>query len=254
MLGLSCPTGEKLADMINQALSLRKQFEQCEISLVNDGHVDNVVKLAKEGLDDEIARYLAAKEKTESCRICFEDVDTTKFHAVEGCAHRFCLVCMKKHMEVMLLEGMAAPGCPRLGCTTKLTVEGSKALLSTRLLEIMAQRLKEEHIHIHPSQRIYCPYPKCSALMSLSEVEGSFCSEYPATFRECVKCGGPMCVACKVAWHERMSCLEYQRRYPHGDPEGKRLHKLARRKKWKRCERCNHMIELAVGCAHIICV
>ena len=49
--------------MINQALSMQKQFEQCEISLVNDGHVDNVVKLEKEGLDDEIARYLATKVK-----------------------------------------------------------------------------------------------------------------------------------------------------------------------------------------------
>ena len=57
MLGRSRPTGEKLADMINQALSMQKQFEQCEISLVNDGHV------AKEGLDDEIARYLATKVK-----------------------------------------------------------------------------------------------------------------------------------------------------------------------------------------------
>jgi hypothetical protein len=63
-----------------------------------------------------------------------------------------------------------------------------------------------------------------------------------------------MRVACKVAWHERMSCLdrtlyslrllrasaslrqkpglylavnlEQLQHYPHGDPEGKRLHKL----------------------------
>ena len=62
MLGLSCPTGEKLADMINQALSMQKQFEQCEISLAKQGQVGNVVKLAKEGLDVEIARYLATKD------------------------------------------------------------------------------------------------------------------------------------------------------------------------------------------------
>ena len=132
MLGLSRPTGEKLADMISQALSVRKQFEQCEIPLAKQGQVGNVVKLAKEGLDVEIARYLATKDKRESCKICFDGVDTTRIHAVEACSHRFCLPCMKKHMEVMLLRGMA-PRCPQLGCTTKLTVEeGSIVLLRNR--------------------------------------------------------------------------------------------------------------------------
>jgi hypothetical protein len=96
--------------------------------------------------------------------------------------------------------------------------------------------------------------------MSLSEVQaGSSCSEYmahnnAATLRKCVECGGTMCVTCKVAWHERMSCLEYQRRYPHGGPECERLHKLARQRLWKQCERCNHMIEHAMGCAYITCL
>jgi hypothetical protein len=142
MLGLSRPTGEKLVDMISQTLSARKQFEQCEISLAMQGQVGNVVKLAKEGLDIEIARYLATKDKRESCKICFDDVDTTKIHVIEGCSHRFCLPCMKKHMEVMLLRGMA-PCCPQFGCTTKLTVEeGSKVLLPSRPLEMTTQRVK----------------------------------------------------------------------------------------------------------------
>ncbi|PWZ54384.1 ATP-dependent RNA helicase DEAH12, chloroplastic [Zea mays] len=97
---------------------------------------------------------------------------------------------------------------------------------------------------------------RCSALMPLSEVlRGSLSPEYPATFRECAECGGPMCVECKVPWHGPLSCPEYRRRYPHGGgPEDVALQKLARQRLWQRCESCHHMIELAVGCAHIICV
>lgn len=242
--------------MINQALSARKQFEQCEISLVKQGQVGYMVKLAKEALDVEVARCLGTKEKRESCKICFEDVGIANMHAVEGCAHRFCLACMKKHMEVMLLLGIA-PGCPQLGCTTKVTMEGSEGLLSPRFLGLMAQRVREEQIH--PSQRIYCPYPKCSALMSLSELQGSCSSDYTAsgdaaTLRKCLHCGGSLCVSCKVAWHEKMSCHKYKRRYPYGGPEGKRLQKLVKRRMWQQCERCNHLIELAWGCERITCV
>lgn len=91
-------------------------------------------------------------------------VDTTKIHTVEGCSHRFCLPCMNKHIEVMLLRGMA-PRCPQPRCTTKLTVEeGSKALLPSQLLEMMVQRVEEEHIY--PSK------PK--DLLSIPQVFGPY--------------------------------------------------------------------------------
>ncbi|KAG2598891.1 hypothetical protein PVAP13_5KG385707 [Panicum virgatum] len=110
---------------------------------------------------------------------------------------------MKEHVRVKLLHGML-PACPRIGCTTKLTVEGSKALVLPPLLEIMAQRIQKRQIP--EGDRIYCPYPKCSALMSLSEVQGSCSSKYShggrtskdAALRKCVRCGGSLCTRCKV--------------------------------------------------------
>ncbi|KAL6640644.1 hypothetical protein ACP70R_021767 [Stipagrostis hirtigluma subsp. patula] len=261
MLGIWRPSGRKLADMINQVLSVRKKFEKCEISLVEPSQVSYVVKLARDSIDIQIAKCLAAsasKEKRETCTICLEDTDITKIHAVEGCGHRFCFSCMKEHVKVKLLHGML-PACPQDGCTTKLTVEGSKIFLSARLLDIMVQRVREGQIP--PSQKIYCPYPKCSALMSLSEVihpmqESS--SKYTvvdiATLRKCVKCRGSFCIRCKVPWHDRMTCNEYKMRYPHARPDDLRLQNLARQQLWRQCIRCKHMIELAEGCYHMTCV
>ncbi|CAO2180443.1 unnamed protein product [Urochloa humidicola] len=261
MLGIWRPSGKKLADMISQVLSVRKKFEQCEISLVEPCQVSYVVKLARDSIAVQIAKALAAnanKEKRETCIICLEDADITKIHVVEGCAHRFCFPCMKEHVKVKILHGML-PACPQDGCTTKLSVEGSKVFLSPPLLEIMVQRVREGQIS--PSQKIYCPYPKCSALMSLSEVIHPMqesCSKYTvvdaATLRKCVKCRGSFCISCKVPWHDRMSCHEYKRQHPHARPEDARFENLAKERLWRQCVKCRHMIELADGCYHMTCV
>ncbi|XP_062194517.1 E3 ubiquitin-protein ligase RSL1-like isoform X2 [Phragmites australis] len=261
MLGIWRPSGKKLADMINQVLSVRRKFDQCEVSLVEPSEVSHVVKLARDSIAVQIAKALAAnasKEKRETCAICLEDTNITKIYVVEGCAHRFCFSCMKEHVKVKLLNGML-PACPQDGCATKLSVEGSKIFLSPRLLGIMVQRIKEGQIP--PSQKIYCPYPKCSALMSLGEVIRPMqesCSKYTAadaaTLRKCVQCRGSFCINCKVPWHDRMSCYDYKRRYPHARPEDAKLQNLARQRLWRQCVKCKHMIELAEGCYHMICV
>jgi hypothetical protein len=47
MLGIWRPSGKKLADMMNQVLSVRRKFDQCEVSLVEPSQVSYVVKLPK---------------------------------------------------------------------------------------------------------------------------------------------------------------------------------------------------------------
>jgi hypothetical protein len=133
MLGIWHPTGKKLLNMFDHALSVRKEFEKCEISLVEPSQVSYVVQLARESIDAQIAKALAVdafKEKRETCTICLEDIDVTKIHVIEGCAHCFCFSCMKEHVKAKLFHGML-PACPQEGCTTKLTVEGSDISFGT---------------------------------------------------------------------------------------------------------------------------
>jgi hypothetical protein len=254
-------TKKKVAYMLNQVLSVQRKFEQAELLLVHPSEVGCVIKLARDCLDDHIAKALAAsagKDKRETCSICLEDTDISKFHEIEGCTHRFCFSCMKEHVKVKLLHGML-PACPQDGCTTKLSVEGSKAFLSRQLLEIMVERIREGQIP--PAQKIYCPYPKCSALMSLSELiqplqqsSSKYAAADAATLRKCVKCRGSFCIGCKVPWHDRMTCYQYKRRHPHARPEDVKLQNLAKQRLWRQCVKCKHMIELAEGCYHMTCV
>ncbi|OEL33347.1 hypothetical protein BAE44_0005636 [Dichanthelium oligosanthes] len=213
--------------MVDQVLSMIMEFEQCKILLVRPREVSYVIKLARDSMDAQIAKALAvdsSKDKRETCTICLEDTDVSKIHAVECCAHRFCFSCMKEHVKVKLLHGML-PACPQDGCTTKLSVEGSKIFLSSQLSEIMVERIREGQIP--PSQKIYCPYPKCSALMSLNELIQPMqesCSRYTvadaATLR---KCGYEFCYTCGEEWKEKKatcSCPLWEERHIIRDDSG----------------------------------
>ncbi|KAF7071804.1 hypothetical protein CFC21_077052 [Triticum aestivum] len=261
LLGIWRPTQKKLAAMIDQVLSVRKKFKQCEVLFVERRQLEYVMKLARESVESQLAKAITVHtgmEMRENCAICLEDTDVSKIHAVEGRAHRFCFSCMKEHVKVKLLHGML-PACPQDGCTKQLTVEGSKVFLSPRLLGIMVQRIREAQIP--PTQKIYCPYLKCSALMSLSEVIQPMqesCSKYTvadsATLRKCVKCRGSFCISCRVPWHDRMTCQDYKMMHPHAHSGDAKLENLAERRLWRKCVKCQHMIELAEGCYHMTCV
>ncbi|KAK4358757.1 hypothetical protein RND71_020986 [Anisodus tanguticus] len=118
----------------------------------------------------------------------------------------------------------------------------------------MKQRIKEASIPV--TEKVYCPYPKCSALMSKSEVleysKVSFLGAERIGIRKCTKCNGLFCVNCKVPWHYNIACDEYRRRNPN-PPEDVNLKNLAAMNLWRQCVKCNHMIEHAVRCYHMTC-
>ncbi|KAK1283498.1 hypothetical protein QJS10_CPB21g01148 [Acorus calamus] len=250
----------KVADLVNQALLLTKKFDRCHFSLLPRCHVKFVFGLAKDAINSQIARSMephANKNLMETCIICLEDTESSQMFVVGGCSHRFCFSCMKQHVEVKLLNG-ALPGCPHEGCKVKLNVENSRVFLTPKLTEIMSHRIKEASIPT--TEKVYCPYPKCSALMSKSETirpELEFSRALVMTgasgLRKCIKCSGLFCINCKLPWHDKMSCETYRRVNPFARVEDAKLKSLARQNRWRQCLKCNHMIELAEGCYHMTC-
>lgn len=189
----------------------------------------------------------------ETCAICLEDLDTNRIFSVDDCLHRYCFSCMKQHVEVKLLHGML-PTCPHDKCKSELRIDSCRTFLTPRLIEIMTQRLKEASIPV--TEKVYCPYPKCSALMSKSEAleysKSSIVGAERSGARKCLKCNGHFCINCKVPWHNMMTCFDYKRRNPCSQEEAK-LKNLAATNLWRQCVKCNHMIELTAGCYHMTC-
>ncbi|KAA8535031.1 hypothetical protein F0562_030034 [Nyssa sinensis] len=99
--------------------------------------------------------------------ICLEATNVGQMFSVDDCLHHFCVSCMKQHVEVKLFHGML-PKCPQDGCTSELKMDSCRKFLTPKLIEIMSQRIREASIPV--SEKVYCPYPKCAALMPKSEV------------------------------------------------------------------------------------
>ncbi|PKI62571.1 uncharacterized protein LOC116201050 [Punica granatum] len=249
----------KIAELVNEVFVLKKKFTYCNALLVARNDVKFAFKLAREAIISQVTRpdsfsQCGQDNNQEECVICLEDKNISQIFSVDPCLHRYCFSCMKQHVEVKLLHGIV-PKCPQEGCKSELAVSNCSIFLTPKLIEMMAQRIKEASIP--PSEKVYCPYPKCSALMSKGEIlenaKDALGGEKRSEARKCLKCNGIFCIECKVPWHDKMTCQEYRRRHPLPPLEVLRLRHLAERNLWRQCVKCNHLIELSEGCYHMTC-
>lgn len=189
---------------------------------------------------------ISAQKNT--CSICFDD-DIQIFSMVL-CGHWFCVECTKRHIETKLLEGRV-PRCPHYGCKSNITLRSCAHLLAPKLRTIWLQKIKEESVPV--KERVYCPNPSCSTLMSKTELSKFSFTKEARSMRCCFDCGEPFCINCKVPWHSNLSCKDYKRLGPNPTTNDMMLKVLANKKMWRQCEKCQHVIELVEGCFHVTC-
>ncbi|XP_022730487.1 uncharacterized protein LOC111285345 [Durio zibethinus] len=251
------PRHSKMGTIVNEVALLQKKFTYCQTSLVTRNDMKFVFKLARDAIVSQIAwpaETSNGRGLKETCVICFEDIDATQMFSVDGCFHRYCFPCMKQHVEVKLLNAMVA-SCPHEGCNSEVTIDSCGKFLDPKLVEIISNRKKEASVAA--SEKVYCAFPRCSALMSKNEVlqyTKTVClgAEHSGA-RKCVKCHRFFCINCKVPWHYDMTCYDYKRSNPHSTKEDAMLKSLATEKLWRQCIKCKNMVELAEGCYHITC-
>ncbi|KAL9284074.1 putative transcription factor C2H2 family [Arabidopsis thaliana] len=249
---------KKISLLLDDLQSIMQHFSSYQHVLVARNDVKFAYKLARESILSMVTPHEDPRQAKavlkEECAICFNDIVAEGMFSVDKCRHRFCFQCVKQHVEVKLLHGMA-PKCPHDGCKSELVIDACGKLLTPKLSKLWQQRLQENAIPV--TERVYCPYPRCSALMSttkISESAKSLLSLYPKSgVRRCVECRGLFCVDCKVPWHGNLSCAEYKKLHPDPPADDVKLKSLANNKMWRQCGKCQHMIELSQGCNHITC-
>lgn len=214
-------------------------------------------KFARDAVVSQISWYAETtngKSLKETCIICFEDTEVSKMFSVDHCWHRYCFSCMRQHVEMKLLNGMVAK-CPHEGCKSEVNTESCGEFLAPELVKVMSEHKKESFVPV--SEKVYCPYPRCSTLMSKKEVleytNNTLLNAEQSGVRKCMKCCKFFCINCRVPWHNNMTCNGYKRSNPQAYAEDQKLKSLATKKLWRGCPRCNHMVELAEGCYHITC-
>eukprot|EP01018_Ginkgo_biloba_P006066 Gb_29625 [translate_table: standard] len=186
----------------------------------------------------------------ELCGICFDNEDSSKMFEGIRCLHRFCYRCITRYIHLRIEEKRHQIFCPQSSCREPLSPEECRHFLPEEIFEAWSAALVEAEIP--ESQRVYCPFPDCSALLVKEEVAGIPAEDIRSA--ECPFCNRLFCVQCHVPWHANLHCVEYQELLPgERSHEDLLLFKLAEDSKWQRCEKCKRMIELEYGCNHMTC-
>ncbi|CAN8268298.1 unnamed protein product [Cochlearia groenlandica] len=246
------------AMLLNEVQRIREQFKSSFPIFVDEKSIEYAYKLARETIVSEITIQVVddppprqtepiTKKKT-SCNICLEDdIDADKIFCIDNCRHKFCSECVKRHIEVRLLQGSLIR-CPWYRCRSMLNLASFADILTPKVKEMWEQMIKDDSIPM--VDRVYCPNPRCSTLMSKTEISRS------AKFverRNCVKCGEEFCMECKVPWHDNLSCNDYKKLHPYLTENDEKLKVLANQKMWRQCGKCQQMIELSKGCVRVVC-
>ncbi|KAF5735111.1 zinc finger family protein [Tripterygium wilfordii] len=180
------------------------------------------------------------------CNICIERKESGEIFTIDGCDHSFCSDCVGKHVQAKIEESLNVV-CPELGCKNILQLEACRPVISKEAIDLWETALCEDLIS--ETQKFYCPFKDCSAMLLIENVEGEVIRE-----SECPFCHRLFCAQCNAGWHPGVECEEYQKL--NEDERGREdlmVRELANKKKWSRCPKCRFYVERTAGCPHITC-
>ncbi|KAI9093982.1 hypothetical protein K1719_023329 [Acacia pycnantha] len=180
------------------------------------------------------------------CQICMEDKPTENmFRDNKGCEHVFCSNCVASYVASKLQENISMVKCPDPKCRGIIEPLFCRSIIPEELFERWENAVCENLIL--GSQKFYCPFKDCSAMMVDDGDE-------VVTSSECPNCRRLFCAQCKVTWHAGMDCAEFQISQKVDQTQNDDLLKeLAKNNKWRRCPRCRFFVEKIDGCTHISC-
>lgn len=192
---------------------------------------------------------------TFACEICTETKPFSESFTGMGCSHSYCSDCIVKYVCSKLDQNITHVPCPDSGCDKGvLDPDHCSRILPPDVFDRWGSALCESVILT--SEKFYCPFKDCSALMiddSGGNGGGGEGGEAIAE-AECPNCNRLFCARCKVPWHPGIECSEYQKL--NKDERGREdimLMKLAKDKKWTRCPKCMIYVEKTEGCLFILC-
>ncbi|CAL9234417.1 unnamed protein product [Arabidopsis halleri] len=199
--GKAAPKESIVAKLLEQVSLLQTRFTSCQ-ALALSGDIISVIKLAKDAIASQ-TRWCEGDTEYESCPVCYAYVSPNDKFEVSGCFHRICVTCMRKPFSSeQLLRGNTAI-CPYPDCENDLVPEDCRGFADADAITLMIQRKKEKAIPV--KDRVYCPNPSCSFLMSdLDLIRHVRNNPRQSEARKCMECGLSFCKKrpCSMALQE----------------------------------------------------
>lgn len=168
---------------------------------------------------------IKSEMEDQQCISCQETIAVVKV----SCQHLYCRDCIR-HLfaDATVDESLFPPRC----CRQPIPVSLVYHFLDSRL----AIHFEEKAIEYETPNRTYCSNITCATFIEPGRIHGSIGT--------CPRpgCGRQTCVLCKRESHTG-DC-------PSDDPFSDTM-RLAQEQGWQRCQRCQNLVELGIGCNHI---
>ncbi|KAL6224323.1 PREDICTED: probable E3 ubiquitin-protein ligase RNF217-like [Fragaria vesca subsp. vesca] len=179
------------------------------------------------------------------CEICAEDKSANDLFGIHKCSHSYCRDCVNNYVASKLQENIASISCPVPDCKGSLEPEHCQSILPPevfdRWLSVLCESLVLE------SEKFYCPFKDCSAMLIDDGKE-------VIRESECPNCRRLFCAQCKVSWHAGIDCAEFQNLNENEkENEDILLRIVAHEQKWRRCTNCQYYVEKSDGCSYMKC-
>ncbi|XP_057432743.1 E3 ubiquitin-protein ligase RSL1-like [Lotus japonicus] len=178
------------------------------------------------------------------CEICTETKTAWESFGITGCSHAYCSDCVAMYVRSKLEENVVNIQCPVPGCSGQLEAEDCRVILPVEVFDRWGKAASEAVFA--ESEKFYCPFANCSALLINDGTVVIMESECPV-------CRRRFCAQCKVPWHVGVTCDEYQRLSKDERRREEMLIRLAMDHKWRRCPNCKIYVERRSGCDTIKC-
>ena len=140
----------------------------------------------------------------EKCSVCQKMLKDSKEGAVfwlDTCNHYYHVACLKKYIKEKLNATQYIIECACEDCNEKIELKKLQKIMSRREFETL-KKLHEKWSRHSLSNIVECPNPNCKFY---------FEKEDHSLRHHCTSCQEVWCLACKVPYHEKMSCKEYRK-------------------------------------------
>ncbi|MED6192510.1 hypothetical protein PIB30_010715 [Stylosanthes scabra] len=179
------------------------------------------------------------------CAICMDSKPFQEIFSNQSCNHSFCVDCIGKYVAAKIQENISNVKCPEPSCIGILEPENCRQIIPKEVFERWENALCENLV-LATSERFYCPFKDCSAMLVNDEVV--------VTSTECPHCHRLFCAQCEVPWHDGVECGEFMSlNEDEREKEDLLVMNLAKAKRWRRCSKCRIYVEKNEGCSHISC-
>ncbi|KAM2313855.1 hypothetical protein ACFX1S_026954 [Malus domestica] len=174
------------------------------------------------------------------CTICVEHKEAHDRFDLKNCSHAYCTDCIVNYVASKLQDNITSIRCPVPNCIGLLEPEYCRPILPPEVFYRWGSALCEAVIL--GSEKFYCPYKDCSAILIDDGTE---------VVRQsvCPNCWRMFCAQSKAPWHEGIKCEEFLKlNKDEREKEDIMLMDLAQKQQWRRCPKCRFYVEKSVGC------